>query len=153
MPHAVPDPHSASLQELMEGLIEIVAAEGPIICRRAYLLYNRAAGNARLGGQIVHVMNRAIYRAVKLGRLQQNDEQKRGGQINQVVRVAGTPATAIRQRGPRTLEEVPPLEIKAVRDALSGDNPGLDEEALIRKVAAIYGVGRVTAQTRKLFLG
>jgi hypothetical protein len=60
--HPVPDPHSASLQELMEGLIEIVAAEGPVICRRVYLLYNRAAGNGRLVSQILHLMNRAIYR-------------------------------------------------------------------------------------------
>ena len=90
----VPDPHSASLSELIDVLIEIVNAEGPVVCRRVYSLYNKAAGS-RLGKQIVQVMNRAIYRAVKLGRLVQNDEQKRGGQINQVVRVAGSPAVNV----------------------------------------------------------
>src|SRR5437763_13264982 len=85
----VPDPHSASLPELIEVLIEIVNAEGPVVCRRVYSLYNKTAGYSRLGKQIVQVMNRAVYRAVKLGGLVQNDEQKRGGQINQVVRVAG----------------------------------------------------------------
>ena len=63
-------------------------------------------------------MNRAVYRAVKLGRLVRNDEQKRGGQINQVVRVAGSPAVTVRERGPRSLEEIPPLQIAAVREKL-----------------------------------
>jgi hypothetical protein len=80
------------LSELIDVLIEIVAAEGPVVSRRAYSLYNKAAGYSRLGRQIVHVMNRAIYRAVKLGRLVQQDEQARGGQMNQVVRVTGSHA-------------------------------------------------------------
>lgn len=153
MPLPVPDPHAVSLTELMEGLIAIVSVEGPMICRRAYALYNRAAGNSRLGKQIVHVMNRAIYRAVKLGRLQQNDEQRRGGQINQIVRVAGTAAVCVRERGPRTLEEVPPLEIASVRDTIATNEPSLDEDQLVKRLAVVYGIGRVTSQIRKLLLG
>jgi very-short-patch-repair endonuclease len=149
----VPDPHSASLSELIDVLIEIIAAEGPVVCRRAYSLYNKAAGNSRLGRQIVHVMNRAIYRAVKLGRLVQNDEQKRGGQINQVVRVAGSPEVNVRERGPRSLEEIPPLEMAAVREKLLQDDPGLEGEQLVRQLAAVYGIVRKTAQVRKMLLG
>jgi len=152
VPRAVPDPHSASLSELIEVLIEIVAAEGPLVCRRAYSLYNRAAGNSRLGRQIVHVMNRAIYRAVKLGRLVQNDEQKRGGQMNQVVRAAGSPEVNVRERGPRALEEIPPLEIATVREQLRENDPGLDEEYLVRQLAAVYGIVRKTTQVRKMLL-
>jgi len=152
MPRPLPDPHAASLTELMEGLVEIISAEGPMICRRAYALYNRAAGNSRLGKQIVHVMNRAIYRAVKLGRLQQSDEKRRGGQINQIVRVAGTPEIRVRERGPRTLEEVPPLEIASVREMIVANKPLLDEEQLVRLLAGVYRIGRVTSQVRKLLL-
>jgi hypothetical protein len=152
-PRAVPDPHSASLPELIDVLIEIVNAEGPVVCRRVYSLYNKAAGNARLGKQIVHVLNRAIYRAVKLGRLVQNDEQKRGGQINQVVRIAGSPPVNTRERGPRSLEEIPPMEIAAVRTLLLRDDLDMGEEQLMRQVAAVYGVVRKTPQVRKMLLG
>ena len=152
MPRPLPDPHSASLTELMEALIEIVSIEGPVICRRCYALYNRAAGNSRLGKQIVDVMNRAVYRAVKLGLLQQNDEQRRGGPVNQIVRLAGTPAVLVRERGARTLEEVPPPEIAAVRALIAKDDPSLDDDALLRRLAAVYGVGRVTSQIRRLLL-
>jgi hypothetical protein len=98
-------------------------------------------------------MNRAIYRAVKLGRLVQNDEQKRGGQMNQVVRVAGSPEVAVRERGPRSLEEIPPLEISAVREKLLQADPGLEEEHLVRQLAAVYGIVRKTTQVRKMLLG
>jgi very-short-patch-repair endonuclease len=152
MTHAMPDPHSASLQELMEGLIEIVAAEGPVVCRRVYHLYNRASGNARLGSQILHVMNRAIYRAVRLNRLQQEDEQNKGGQINQVVRIPGTAEVVVRQRGPRSLDEIPQLEIRAVREMLQDGASTSDEVSLIRQMANAYNVGRVTAQIRKQLL-
>ncbi len=149
----VPDPHSASLSELIDVLIEIVNTEGPVVCRRVYSLYNKAAGYSRLGKQIVQVMNRAIYRAVKLGRLVQNDEQKRGGQINQVVRVAGSPAVNVRERGPRALEEIPPLEIAAVHEKLMQDEPDLEQEQLVRQLAAVYGIVRKTPQVRKMLLG
>jgi very-short-patch-repair endonuclease len=148
----VPDPHSASISELIDVLTEIVNAEGPVVCRRVYSLYNKAAGNSRLSGQIVQVMNRAVYRAVKLGRLVQNDEQKRGGQVNQVVRVAGSPAINVRERGPRSLEDIPPLEIAAVREKLMQEDPGLEQERLVRQLAAVYGVVRKTPQVRKMLL-
>lgn len=153
MPRQLPDPHAASLTELMEGLVEIISVEGPMTCRRAYALYNRAAGNSRLGRQILHVMNRAIYRAIRLGRLQQNDERRRGGQINQIVRVAGSPEIRVRERGPRTLEEIPPMEIAAVREMIVANEPLLDEDQLVRRLAGVYGIGRVTSQIRKLLLG
>ncbi|MGH9396928.1 MAG: hypothetical protein ACRD18_08780 [Terriglobia bacterium] len=135
VPHAAHDPNSVSLPELMEGLIDIVATEGPIVCRRAYSLYNKAAGNARLGSQIVGLMNRAIYRAVRLGRLQQNDEHRGGGQINQIVRIAGALEVVIRQRGPRTPEEILSLEIRSVRDPLVSEDPTLGEDQLVRRLA------------------
>ena len=57
----VPDHHSGSLSELIEVLIEIVNAEGPVVCRRVYSLYTNAAGYSRLAKHIVQVMNRARW--------------------------------------------------------------------------------------------
>jgi very-short-patch-repair endonuclease/sirohydrochlorin ferrochelatase len=152
-PHPVPDVHSAPLPEIINVLVEIVAAEGPVVCRRVYSLYNRAAGNSRLGRQIVHVLNRASYRAVKLGRLAQNDEQRRGGQMNQVVRITGAPELSVRERGPRSLEDIPPLEIAAVRERLRQQEPDLGEDQMVRRLAAVYGIVRKTTQVRKMLLG
>jgi very-short-patch-repair endonuclease len=151
-PRAVPDPYSASLPEIIDVLIEIVKAEGPVVCRRMYSLYNKAAGNARLGAQIVQVLNRAVYRAVRLGRLVQNDEQKRGGQINQVVRMGGSAPVTARERGPRSLEDIPLLEIAAVRDVLLRNDPRMEDDQLVRHMAAVYGIVRKTPQVRKILL-
>jgi hypothetical protein len=83
---------------------------------------------------------------VKLGRLVQNDEQKRGGQINQVVRIAGSPAINVRERGARALKEIPPLEIAAVREKLLQEDPDLEQGHLVRQLAAVHGVVRKTPQ-------
>jgi hypothetical protein len=65
------------------------------------------------------------------------------GQINQVVRIPGTAKVAVRQRGPRSLDEIPQLEIRTVQEMLQNGTSTPDQAAL----------GRVTAQIRKQFLG
>lgn len=146
----LPDPHTASLSEVTEGLIEIVEVEGPIVCRRAYALYNKAVGGSRLGRQTVKIMNRAVYRAIRLGRITQTG----GGAVgNQILQLTGRPAVVPRNRGPRGLEEIPPTEIAAVRDAIRTNDPLLEEEQLVRRLAEFYGIVRKTPQVRKILLG
>jgi hypothetical protein len=65
------------------------------------------------------------------------------GQINQVVRIPGTAKVAVRQRGPRSLDEIPQLEIRTVQEVLQNGTSTPDQAAL----------GRVTAQIPKQFLG
>ena len=107
-PRSLPDPHTASLAEVTEGLLEIVDAEGPIICRRAYALYNKAVGGSRLGRQTVKIMNRAVYRAIRLGRLTHGEGR---AVADQAVQIVGRPPVVPRRRGPRRLDEIPPTEI------------------------------------------
>ena len=42
------DPRSAPRPRIMEAMLDIVAAEGPILATRAYAVYNRAAGGKKL---------------------------------------------------------------------------------------------------------
>src|SRR4051812_3260783 len=46
--HPVGDPRQAPRAAIMETMLEIVAAEGPMRASRAYALYNRAAGGRKL---------------------------------------------------------------------------------------------------------
>src|SRR4051794_4197267 len=45
--HPVGDPRQASRAAIMETMLDIVAAEGPMQATRAYALYNRAAGGRK----------------------------------------------------------------------------------------------------------
>lgn len=146
----LPDPHTASPSEVTESLIEIIEAEGPIVCRRAYALYNKAVGGARLGRKMVKIMNRAVYRAVRLGRVTQTEG---GASGNQVLQLSGGPAVVPRNRGPRRLEEIPPSEIAVVREAIRTRYPSWDGEQMVRRLAEFYGIVRKTSQVRNILLG
>jgi very-short-patch-repair endonuclease len=146
----LPEPHTASVAEVMDGLVEIVGAEGPIVSRRAYALYNKAAGGSRLGRQTVKIMNRAIHKAIRLGKVVQTERSPVG---NHVLQLPGRPAVKARSRGPRSLEETPQTEIAVVRDAIKARNPSWDEEQLVRRLAEFYGIVRKTPQVRKALLG
>ena len=73
--------------------------------------------------------------------------------MNQVVRITGAPELSVRERGPRSLEDIPPLEIAAVRERLRQQEPDLGEDQMVRRLAAVYGIVRKTTQVRKMLLG
>lgn len=146
----LPDPHTASLSEVMEGLLQIIEVEGPIVSRRAYGLYNKATGGSRLGRQTAKIMNRAVNKAIRLGRLNQLDKDAAG---NYTLQLRDRPAVIIRSRGPRRLEEIPSTEIAAVRAAIRNSHPSWDEEQLVRHLAEFFGIVRKTPQVRKILLG
>jgi very-short-patch-repair endonuclease len=146
----LPDPHTASLSEVMEGLLQIIEVEGPMVSRRAYSLYNKAVGGARLGRQTAKIMNRAVNKAIRSGRLRQGEKDATG---NYILQLSDRPIVIIRTRGPRRLEEIPCTEIAAVRQAVRSRYPSLDEEQLVRRLAECFGIVRKTPQVRKMLLG
>jgi very-short-patch-repair endonuclease len=146
-PRPLPVPHTASPAEVMQGLLEIIDAEGPVVCRRAYTLYNRACGGNRLGRQTVKIMNRAVSRAIRLGRLMHAEGR---AVAEQIVQTVGRPLVVPRMRGPRRLDEIPPSEIAAVRAAIQANHASWDEELIVRRLAQFYRVSRLTTQIRKI---
>ena len=144
------DPRTATSRDTLSGLIKIVEAEGPMLCHRAYRLYARAAGIAKVGRNLRSILNRAIHTAVRQGLLEERNEYETRDQINQVVRLAGTPTVDLREPGDRTLFEIPPSEIGALMQLLATENPTLKGDTFLRAVAQQYGIVRMSAKMRKL---
>jgi very-short-patch-repair endonuclease len=148
----LPDPRSSPIDELVPVLVEIVGAEGPMPCHRAYRLYASAAGIQRVGRQIRSLFNRAVRRAVRLGLLEESNEHGHRDQMNQIVRRKGTPEVVVRNRGDRTFYEIPPGEVRAVIDHLRSTEPHLKGEAVVRRLLELYEVKRLTTPTREAIL-
>ena len=150
----LPDPRFADQEVVLQGLKEIVAAEGPMPCHRVYKLYARGASLSRVGKDIQSALNRAVAFGLRKGELQQMDEWNRAGQIDKVVRITGTPPVQLRERGPRDFDEVPPMELAVLIESLLGrgdhtpDEP-LAPEPLFRTVLAAYGGQRLTPKVRQ----
>ncbi|GIU88473.1 MAG: hypothetical protein KatS3mg009_2988 [Acidimicrobiia bacterium] len=142
--HPLPDPNSASQKELIAGLAEIVAVEGPIVARRAYELYVRAAGGQRVGKRIRSTLNRAAAAAVRTGRLAQIRDAQPGQQAKTLY-VPGGPDVCVRERGPRELEDIPPTEVAALARVLIDEEPTISDEALKRRLLELYERIRLTA--------
>ncbi|QFP77455.1 AAA domain-containing protein [Deinococcus sp. AJ005] len=150
--HTLPDPRAlGSFDPVIDGLREIVAAEGPMTCRQAYQTYCRAAG-INFGQTVKSALNKAMTRALRAGVFEQADEWGTSGQIDKVVRLSGAPMVVRRERGPRELPDIPPSEVRALMRELMGDDPGLsteDLDPLFRQVLSVYGAQRLTAKARQ----
>jgi hypothetical protein len=120
----------------MEVMLEIIAAEGPMLANRAYALYNRASGGKKLTTIARAPLSSAIYWLAQQRDIAMEDE---------VVRMPDQPAVRVRELGPRTLEEVPLDEIAELMRRLR-DAGARDEAGLKRGVLQAYGLIRLTTR-------
>jgi very-short-patch-repair endonuclease len=146
------DPVVASGEELIHTLVEVVGVEGPIVGWRAYRLINRAAGRQRLGKQSVRALNRAAAAALRRGLIAGTNPFGQPGQAHLVLRLPDSPLIALRARGARELDEMPPDEIALHARRLRARVPDASSEELKRMLLEAYGWQRLTTNV-SAFLG
>jgi hypothetical protein len=137
---------TASLDEVLEGLYDIIAAEGPMPCYRAYEVYRESIGAETMGPRMRSAFNKAVYRGTQRGRLAYRNELGSPGQINNIVRTVGTPPVVLRERGDRTFGDIPPSEVAAALQILAkGTDWNLEDnpEALYSELLRQYGLERL----------
>jgi hypothetical protein len=141
-PPAVPDPRGAGRAVLMQAVLDIVAAEGPVLATRAFGLYNRAAGGKKLTTIARAPLSGAAYWLAMEGRLELVKEADAPWQRDDVLRLPGQPRVRVRELGPRTLEEVPLDEVAELLRRL----PAASDEERKRAVLSTYRLVRLTAR-------
>jgi very-short-patch-repair endonuclease len=114
-----PDPRTVNIGEVADSLCLIIEAEGPVIAKRAYDIYLRGCGIKRLGGELRSIMNKALATAVRQDRVVAENEPGQSGLIYSTVRSKGVAPVRLRRRGPRSFDEIPPRELRAVGKHLS----------------------------------
>lgn len=129
-PRPTGDPRSAPRPRIMEAMLEIVAAEGPLLASRAYALYNRASGGRKLTSIARAPLSSSLHWLAQERKVLLGDDG--------VVRMPDQPAVRVRELGDRTLEEVPLDEIAELMRRLG---PAHDPK---RAVLNAYGLIRLT---------
>lgn len=142
---AVGDPRSAPRPRIMDVMLQIVAAEGPMRATRAYALYNRASGGKKLTSIARAPLSSAIYWLAQERKVLLTKRDEIPWQDDDLVRLPDTPAVRVRELGPRTLEEVPLDEIAELMRRLQATGVR-GEAALKRAVLSTYGLVRLTAK-------
>ena len=142
-----PDPRTVSVGVVADNLCRIIDVEGPMLAKRAYDIYLRGCGIRRLGPELKSTMNRALANAIHQGRVVSENEPGRSGFIFSTVRSKESAPVKLRCRGPRTFEEIPPGELRAVGQYISESmnlKSGTDEH--LRAILEYYDLKRLTTQ-------
>lgn len=138
-PRHAPDPRDAGRHKVDPLLLEIIAAEGPVLADRAYGLFNKAAGGHKLTSVARAPLSGSAYRLKGEGKIVFDE---RDGDA--LLRTTGTPPVKVRELGGRTLDEVPLSEVaelmRRLRAAGATDLP--------RATLDAYGLVRMTSRAQ-----
>ena len=145
-PRNVGDPRGTPRPQIMQALLEIVAAEGPVTASRAYAIYNKASGGKKLTSVARAPLSSAAYWLAREEKLNIAREADIPWQGDDVLRLPDTPEVRVRELGPRILEEVPLDEVaELIRRLRRAQRIDADAE-LKRAVLATYGLKRLTTR-------
>jgi hypothetical protein len=142
----VGDPRATPRPRIMDVMLEIAGAEGPLRATRAYSLYNRASGGKKLTTIARAPLSSAVYWLAQERRVVLTKRDEIPWQDDDLIRLPDTPAVRVRELGPRTLEEVPLDEIAELMRRLRASGAGSSDADLKRAVLSAYGLVRLTTR-------
>jgi dethiobiotin synthetase len=145
-PHQVGDPRNTPRPHIMQTMLEIVDAEGPMTAARAYSLYNRAAGGRKLTSVARAPLSSAIYWLARENKVTLTREADIPWQGDDMVRLPDQPAVRVRELGPRPLDEVPLDEIAELVKLIRSMRGASDPTELKRLILTTYGLVRLTSR-------
>jgi hypothetical protein len=105
-----------------------------------------------MGRELKRNMNKALSHAIRQGRVVSEDESGKSGLLFSIVRVKGSPPIKLRNRGPRSFDEIPPSELQLLSKYLLKKH-GLvpDSEEHLRAVLECMDLKRLTMQVGTMF--
>jgi len=126
---------------IVEGLLQIVAMEGPILSSRAFNLYAKKGGMAKLSG----VAKKRFSQALKKAKMDGKINMERDPSVEGVVALLWLPSMKRvnpRELGNRGFEDVPASELGEVMFELAAE-VGEDKAKLYPAMAELYGLNQL----------
>ncbi len=145
-PHVVGDPRNTPRPQIMQTMLEIVEAEGPMTATRAYSLYNRAAGGRKLTSVAKAPLSSSVYWLARENKLALTREADIPWQGDDMVRLPDQPAVRIRELGSRSLDEVPLDEIAELVKLIRAARGMTEATEIKRAILSTYGLVRLTTR-------
>jgi hypothetical protein len=133
----VPGAVAAPVERVVETLVEIVSAEGPVYARRVFELYQRQAGGNRVRSDSRAALIAALDLAVADGHITRISDGL-PDPVDKTLYLPGTDPVVVRSRGERRLEDIPRSEVATLADQLGVRDKG--SEQAMRAILRAYGV-------------
>lgn len=131
---------SASPSEIDEGLLQIIAVEGPIPEKLLFQRYVKAGGDQRVRDYARDVLRASVLRLQKREQI----HVSAGGE--RIYRLEDQPLVRPRTVGTRTLDDITDAELAAHLMAVASARPTLSGEPLYRRISQRIGFKRFTAK-------
>jgi hypothetical protein len=147
-PAPLVDPRAANTEQVIHGMAQIIAAEGPVMASRVFRIFSRAGGLSRIYDETRRSFLRALRTALDQGVFVAEQEASEDP-ATWILRLPAQERVRIRTLGSRTLHEVPAAELAEFMLEFRVENELVSREELFRKVLKEYGLTRLTAATDK----
>ncbi|CRK61198.1 Superfamily I DNA helicase [Alloactinosynnema sp. L-07] len=136
---------------LAEGLVAIVAVEGPMLIGRLHSVYVQSSGGQRVGHNIAATLNQAIENALRRGLLVSDNPLYEREMRSMTVRLPDQPKAIIRKAGPRDFDLIPPAELSELITGLAHATGRDHGDALHGETLRELGLVRLTQSVRARF--
>lgn len=138
----------ASLQQMVEGLVAIVEAEGPVTVSRVRQAYVQASGGQRVGKEIARQLDRAVKVGLRRGEIEADPAPRTVEFKDWTLRLdAGVP-DRVRTPGPRDLDQIPGSELDELVHWVADSYATEDAEELMRGALRALGKTSLTGRAR-----
>lgn len=153
-PRPVADPRRASQAQFMDGLCEILAAQGPMQGLHLFQTYAKAGGLLKITAPVRSQFQRAVIIAEKAGELlieRENDTEVDGPDDPRgwVIRLPGQDRVQLRTLGSRGFSEIPLGELAAFVLEIRCQDEFLGREDIARLILDHYGLQKLTSLVQR----
>lgn len=150
----VADPRRASPAQFMDGMSEILEAQGPMQALELFQTYAKAGGLLKITASVRSRFERVIQDAAKAGTVtieKENDSEVDDDSDSRcwIVRLDGQDRVKMRTLGPRSFAEVPLSELAAFVLELRCADEFMGKEEIARTILSHYGLQKLTALVQR----
>lgn len=128
---------SGSDEDIIAGVKAIINVEGPVLGSRLFVAYCRAS-NQKLGRRIRERLMLAVEQALNSGEVVADRPFTRVNTEAMVLRPRDKAEVVVRSLGPRTLEQIPLVELQTVMCGIESENPDIGKGDLYKQTLIFY---------------
>ncbi|UQX11406.1 DEAD/DEAH box helicase [Candidatus Mycobacterium methanotrophicum] len=145
---SLPSVAGVTLERVVKNVVRIVAVEGPVMGWRIHQVYKKCSDSSDSHEEFTRLVNRAISAAERQQLITSENPLNQPGNKPRTYRLLSQPKVIARQRGPRSVDIIPPAEMVEYRHRVSL-GAAVSEEEVLRRVVNLLGLNVITNDLRR----
>ena len=136
------NPADELTDQIIQGLVEIIAMEGPTLSLRAFTLYAKKGGLSKLSGEAVRRFMIALKKAVKDKKILMELDTNTEANPQALLWLPTMERVVLREYANRGFDDIPASELAEVMVEVAAE-VGEDKDKLYDAIAKFYGLNQL----------